>query len=387
MQTKKTMTVVFSILLFLISSTALSSFAMANNASGPAPRFESRMVYDKQNNQTILFGGGNFDSSPIELETTWLFSSQSQSWIGLNNITSPGARWSHSMVYNSLTGKVLLFGGYSTVHSTRVNDMWEFDPSTNVWTELHPVASPSSRSHHAMYFDPIFNEIILFGGYLNGDTLSDETWIYNCTANNWNQIDPAIHPSERYGHTFAYDESLQTGVFFGGKEHGNLKSETWLFNRTSSTWSVRYVSAPQARYGTSIVYNPIDANFILFGGDNGYSPIGAIDDTWVLNATSYVWTRITTTTNPPPRTAHAIVFDRYLGRVLLFGGYGEDYTRIFGDFWNFDPVTEIWSQDFNSASEESSISIWILLLGFFSIASITRLSKFPLLRQKLRKTN
>ncbi len=372
-------------LFILIGSFMLTNFVAADTTSTPSPRFESRMVYDIQNNQAILFGGGNSDGNSIELEMTWLFSSQNQSWMGLSSITSPGSRWAHSMIYNSLTGKILLFGGFSTVLSTRVNDMWEFDPTTNEWTELYPTVSPSARSAHGMYFDPVFNEIILFGGYLNGDTHTDDTWIYNCTANTWYQIYPPTHPSIRYGHTFAYDESLQVGVFYAGRDI-SLNSDAWLFNRSSFTWTVQYSSSPRIRYGTTIVYNPIDTNFIMFGGDNEQSPIRALDDTWVFDASSFIWTEIETTASPPPRSAHSTTFDRYLGKVLLFGGYGEDYTKVYGDFWNYDPTIMVWSQEFSSNSLGSPTLMWILLFGLVGIVGVTRLRKVPLVRQNLRKT-
>ncbi|HUT81063.1 MAG TPA: kelch repeat-containing protein [Candidatus Bathyarchaeia archaeon] len=360
----------------------LSPFFVASTMDAPSARFGHVMVYDPQNSQIILFGGGG-DNSQGALETTWLYSSQSQSWTALSNISSPEARSNHRMVYNSISKKVILFGGKSLSTSYFINDTWEFDPATNEWSELHPAVSPSVRAAHGMYFDPVFNEIVLFGG-AGPVTHDSETWIYNCTANIWYQINPATHPEKRYGHSFVYDEELQVGVFFGGR-YVDLMSDTWFFNRSSLTWAKQETSPkPIRRYHTGLVYNPSETTFIMFGGDNEETPGRSLDDTWIFNSSSSDWLEIEPSLSPPPRDRYALVFDLYLNRALLFGGYGS-YSTLIGDFWLYDANTMTWSQGYTIESSTVTNSLWILLFSLGSIVGVTHLIKI-LLRQNLQKT-
>ncbi len=360
-------------LLLCIGGFNLTNLVSANTTDIPPSRNDHAMVYDSQNNQIILFGGINEDDNSVDLETTWIFSSQNQTWTELSGITSPGGRFAHRMVYNSITGKIILFGGISTSTYDRVNDTWEFDPITYEWTKLYPTTSPSARSAHAMYFDPVYNEIILFGGGISTMVL-DDTWIYNCTANNWHQIYPPYHPMMRYGHSFVYDEEKQVGVFFGGRLGNSAQQDdTWYFYRSSSSWAMKYPAVkPSKRYFTSMVYNPNDETIIMFGGDNEDSPIRATDDTWIFDSLTGDWMEIATSDSPPPRTHHAMVFDQFLNKAILFGGAGQGYSIVYGDLWVYDPVSASWSQEFTSAVP---IPIWFVLLSFVSVFAVTRLLK------------
>src|SRR4051812_25629992 len=63
---------------------------------------------------------------------------QTQKTFAWTNVTMPGsgpsARWGHRMVYDSTRSKVILFGGTDDV--TLFNDLWEWDPTTQAWTQI-----------------------------------------------------------------------------------------------------------------------------------------------------------------------------------------------------------------------------------------------------------
>lgn len=356
----------------------LNGIILANitsmNSSTLLPRTNHQMVYDEINNQIILFGGEVSGGSLNDFEATWIFSSENKTWTKLSNIQSPRGRFNHRMVYNSLNGKVFLFGGISTTTYVQVNDTWEFDPETKEWTELHPLNSPSVRCAHGMYFDPVYNEIILYGGVNSPTSVSDEMWIYNYTTNNWYQIFPTNSPGAGYGHSFVYDEDQQIVVLFGGRI-GNmyLKNDIVFFNRTSISWEKKYpASKPLARYYVGMVYNSEDENFVMFGGDNDETPTRALGDTWIYNSQSNTWLEIDSSVNPAPRSKHAMVYDKYLNKVILFGGIGENFNVIYDDLWIYDPISMTWSQEFTT---ESSITIWITITSLISVATISRAFK------------
>ena len=54
-------------------------------------------------------------------------------------------------------------------------DTWSWSGTS--WTHLNPAASPTPRSLHYAAYDGANNELVVFGGTLNGVFLND-TWLY-----------------------------------------------------------------------------------------------------------------------------------------------------------------------------------------------------------------
>ncbi|NHJ48283.1 MAG: hypothetical protein FK733_10895 [Asgard group archaeon] len=357
----------FSILVVSIEKINLGTLADTSGDS-PLPMYHQEMIYDVENNQTIMFGGSITGGSSADLESTWVLSSINLTWNKLQDANSPGGRYSHRMVYNTLTGKILLFGGITYAAGAQVNDTWEFDPATNQWTELHPANAPAVRAAHGMYFDPDFNEVVLHAGVNSPTTVNDEVWIYNFSANNWTQLFPTGGPGTGYGHSFLYDEINKVGVLFGGRfaDH-TLKNDVWFFNRSSVTWTKKIpILKPLERYHLSMAYNPSDDTFVIFGGDNDDTPSRALDDTWVYNPQTNQWTEINTNLKPPARCKHKMIYDQYLNKIIMFGGTGEAFSVSYNDMWIYDPVTETWSQELTSTVPVPLLIIFTSLMSAIS---------------------
>ena len=64
------------------------------------------------------------------------------------------------------------------------------------WNQCASKNSPSGRYRHRMVFDPITNKIILFGGYRDAQYLAD-TWTYDYVTNNWTEVTPTNSPSAK----------------------------------------------------------------------------------------------------------------------------------------------------------------------------------------------
>jgi hypothetical protein len=81
------------------------------------------------------------------------------------NLLGPPARIEDTLVYDSNAQDLVMFGGYD-VDWNRLNDIWEYNGATTVWTERTPLtgAQPPPRQGQAMAFDPVRNVVVLFGG-------------------------------------------------------------------------------------------------------------------------------------------------------------------------------------------------------------------------------
>jgi hypothetical protein len=83
---------------------------------------------------------------------------------------------------------------YSTILSLVLfTSFLSADQINYTWTKLSPPNSPSARNKSSMVYDKISGKIILFGG-LDGSTLLNDTWSFDGTT--WTQfpISPSNSP-------------------------------------------------------------------------------------------------------------------------------------------------------------------------------------------------
>jgi hypothetical protein len=137
--------------------------------SGPPPaRWIHRMAYDAAREVTVMFGGA---APGIVRGDTWEW--DGSSWTP-NLGSGPPARYGHAMAFDSGNGVTVLFGGQTGIPFGQgvLGDTWTYDGST--WTQL-PIAGPSPRSFVKMVYDSVRGRIVLFGGW-NGTQMVDDTW-------------------------------------------------------------------------------------------------------------------------------------------------------------------------------------------------------------------
>jgi hypothetical protein len=189
----------------------------------PPGRTAFAIAYDSGHSQVVLFGGAG--ENDLNLDDTWGW--DGSNWIQKSPQTSPPAENSHAMAYDSLHDQVVLFGR---------NGTWLWDGSN--WTQQSPRRSPDFRFGCAMAYDSVHGQIVLFGGqdettnaYLN------DTWVWD--GFNWTQLSPQTTPRARSQHALVYDSVHKQVVMFGGVS--NLfqshvaDDDTWVWD--GSDWT------------------------------------------------------------------------------------------------------------------------------------------------------
>jgi len=175
------------------------------------------MVYDPDRQQAILFGG---ETAGLDNET-WAFDAFfDTTWANLTPGPSPSPRSKHAMVYDTTNKQVILFGGETT--SFRKNgETWAYDVANNIWTHLSPPNPPSARLGHTLVYDSINERALMFGGFADGSPFpSGETWIYDYLTKRWSPLFPSPVPPRRFLHAMAYDSENQQAILFGGATQG-----------------------------------------------------------------------------------------------------------------------------------------------------------------------
>jgi hypothetical protein len=155
--------------------------------------------------------------------STWTWTGTT--WRELNSTSGVPRRAAFGLAYDPASGAVLTAGYTDESPSGQMSDTWIW--ANGNWTQRSstgPFGGPC-----LMAYDQARRELVVFA---EG---SDQTWVYDGSA--WTMKRPAHQPPSLLAlATFAYDESSQTIVLFGGKTDALLGSpalnETWAWDGT-----------------------------------------------------------------------------------------------------------------------------------------------------------
>jgi N-acetylneuraminic acid mutarotase len=216
-------------------SPAANTWTRLNPAGAQPPaRGYPSMALDPATGTAILFGGWTGTSAFAD---TWSYDPATSRWHESRTTSSPPARWGAPMVYDSATGKLILFGGLAGSYdgSDRFNDTWEYDPAAHAWKNLAPAgALPPARGYASMVYDSVTGQVILSGGFAGSVGLLADTWAYNPGTNTWHQLHPGrTGPSRRDFSAAVYDRRANMTILFGGltgdtgNVNGTVLNDTW----------------------------------------------------------------------------------------------------------------------------------------------------------------
>jgi N-acetylneuraminic acid mutarotase len=394
--------------------------------------------------------GGSVASAQETLEWTWIGGSSSANQRGVYGTLGtpaagniPGARQGAS-TWTDSSGHLWLFGGdgYDASGSLAdLNDLWEFNPSTNQWAWMAGSSSgnqlgsygtmgtpaagntPGARSGASSWTDSS-GHLWLFGGYgvdgpgsgiyVNGNLIYlNDVWEFNPSTNQWTWMGggngksvfgtlgiPASGnvPGMRWDASTWTDSSGHLWLFGGDGYDASddllWLNEYWEFNPSTNQWAwmgggTKLVCASDddpcgevGTYGTRGTYtsggipggresasswNDGSGHFWLFGGIglDVKTNDGPLDELWEFIPSTNEWTWMggrnalscnvdgicsqpgvygtfgtPAVGNIPPGRYGASRWTDENGNLWLFGGWAWAYLN---DLWEFSPSTNEWA--------------------------------------------
>jgi hypothetical protein len=195
--------------------------------------------------QVLLFGGTSYSA---RYNHTWLYDSSQNQWQLLTPTIVGGtldARAELGMAYIG-NGQAIMFGGDSGT-GTYFNDTWVYNLNQNEWTKMTPTVvggTLSVRENVGMTYIG-GDQVLLFGGRLDSNAITNEVWLYDLSDNQWTNLTTTLSgnmPVARENMGFAY-AGLGKAVMFGGNDGSHLK-DTWHFSipnniQDTVTWEIR----------------------------------------------------------------------------------------------------------------------------------------------------
>lgn len=264
------------------------------------------------------------------------------------------------MAYDAKRERIVMFGGGNVVTGI-TNETWEWDGKA--WT-LMANFGPLLRHNHASVYNPDCGRVLIFGGEDDTDDTNSkifaDPWEWN--GKGWTEL-PDFGPAPRRHTALAYDSVRKRTILFGGSDQPGMDEllvpkdkviepdpRTWEWDGTG--WSVRATNGPRPRYGHAMAFDSARGRVVLFGG--GYEEFTKgkkpekinryLGDTWEWDGRA--WTQVSDI-GPAPRIWHSMAYDPERGRMVLFSGQIADPTKsaaevIPTDTWEWDG--HLWSQ-------------------------------------------
>jgi N-acetylneuraminic acid mutarotase len=318
---------------------------------GASPASNFTVINPQTANEWTWMSGSNLANGAPVYGTLGVASSKS----------IPGARGSATS-WTDHGGNLWLFGGWGLDSSGNLwgdlNDLWEFNPSSNIWTWINGsnsanvhgvygtqgVASnnnvPSARSSAISWIDGGGN-LWLFGGSNGVETLFNDLWEFNPTNDTWTWVSGA-------------DTGSQPGAY-------------------GAMGVLSTADVPGAR-SNAISWIDGGGNLWLFGGQGSDSTgnVGYLNDLWEFNPANATWTWVSgsntlvlfadglrgepgvygtqgvpSAANAPCGRLWANSWIDSSGNLWLFGGYGQasgtSAAGVLNDLWEFNPANQQWT--------------------------------------------
>ena len=313
-----------------------------------------------------LFGGGGaggynnalWKFNLLTNEWTWMHGSQtpnSPGNFGIKGIPSPlndpSSRNFGSFTWVDLQGNLWFFGGSSI--SGKMNDLWKYDPSSNMWTWMKgdttadapgiygtqgiaaSTNKPGARDAAFTWTDASGN-LWLFGGYgwaTNGEAELNDLWKYDPSTNMWTWIkgDSILINSGIYGTQGIASALNRRPPRAGGVTWTDGLGNLWLFGgETDQTFQI-------VTYNDLWKYDPVTNMWTWMKGDNT-----------VYGAGIYGTQGVGAPSNKPGARSQAFSWKGttgIAGTLWLFGGRSINGNNGYNlnDLWKYDISTNVWT--------------------------------------------
>jgi N-acetylneuraminic acid mutarotase len=290
------------------TSTWTSMLAMPQAALMPTA------VYYPPSNKIYVFGG-NDAVTGVAYNVTRVYDIASNTWITLAPM--PGVRSFAAGGYIPATGKIYIVSGYSSgfVSSAQPNT-WQYDPMTNMWTDLTGSA-PFPHPAGGFAYGVINNKLYIAGGIDATNAIINLTWVFDPVANTYTQLadEPSTYQNNVPGSAaasgllwvFGGGNPFATGASSSASPHLNgliglpepaTSNLGRYYNPTTNAW----VSAPNLNTSRSFVSGAVVGSNLLVsaGGFNGSTTVATTETERICGLTP---TPTPTATASPTPTA------------------------------------------------------------------------------------
>ncbi len=202
-----------------------------------------------------------------------------------------------------------------------------FDLETHVWKPLTSKQGPPHVVWSSMEYDPVNDEVVLFGGGASCEENRPGTWLFSPKTTDWRKLDQPLdeQPPPRCNTPLAYDPKNKLIALFGGDAQDRYLSDTWVYDCAKRRWrELKTNVRPFPRTRPVLCSLGERGGFLMAGGIPGvpwppgfsHRPRGTFGgEMWVLDPAKATWRRVAG--QFPLTYWQSAVYDANRDRVLL----------------------------------------------------------------------
>ncbi len=259
-------------------------------------------------------------------------------------------RAGHSMAWDENDGLLYMFGGIDDDNDLQ-NDLWSYNPTTNVWKQLSSVSAiaagncasiPTGRLNAALVWDTLDQQLILYGGTDGNGHYFGDLWSYTPTTHSWNALQCSNNPPGP-----RVSGAVWTGhqmLLLDGLNANGLLTDFWAYTPGAhGGWLELATSTPPGpRSYSSLAWDSQDNRLYLFGGTNKNATL--LVDLWSYTGKTG-WSQINATgaTLPAGREQAMMTWDSTHNVLLLMGGWMNGQSTPDATLWAFLPTQNSWN--------------------------------------------
>lgn len=213
------------------------------------------------------------------------------------------------------------------------------------WTN----SGPEAREHGALIMDQAADRLILIGGSGYQPYLSplDDVWALDLATRTWTQLTPAGDvPAGGGSRRVAQVPGTQIAYLFGGYgAQGASHRELYRVDFSSAQpvfTKLTFTSGPTPRSLHAFAYDAVTERFFVFGGVDS----APRNDTWVLTIAGDTakWSKLATENKPSARYGFFSAVDAATGRLIVYSGAQGTAT--------LDPAQDTWVLDMRAETPD-----------------------------------
>ncbi len=250
---------------------------------------------------------------------------QAAKWTEMAPMLSTGRKGAVSFAINNI-----IYVGGGTTHK----DFWSFDPDANHWTRLADIPGTRLYRGYGVGFSIGDKGYIGLGADNGLDSPVANFYEYDPTTNIW--TDKASMPDVSRQGAFAF---VQKGVAYVGGGYdstGTWLKDFWAFSPGINTWTRKtdlpnYIYSPFAFAST----RDVDSGFVSCGKQAYYEDTS----TYMYRVSTNAWTRMAPYPGHVRQGGSCFVINN-----IAYCGLGKAYGvgNEFEDFYTYDMATNMW---------------------------------------------
>jgi len=245
------------------------------------------------------------------------------------------------------------------------SDLWEYNPVTNAWTQKSSFPGGARYSSHVF----VINNKAYFcsGAYwsgISGDyTPYNDVWEYNPATDTWTQKNNFPGPGRHDAFAFSFGGM---GYLCFGQDSNQLRlNDLWEYNPNTDSWTQKATFPGTARSG-GIQFGFEKYGYIGLGRDNNNVSLG---DIWRYDCSTNTWSQMANFPSTSRTSASTFVLNR---RAYVVCGYNFQTSSYSSQLWEYNPNTDTWMQreNFPAAARACGTAFSINNRGYFGLGNV-----------------